>query len=102
MCRPLSTPARWPVRRPSRPCWGNWRGWRACWVPAASCLGWRIAGWWCREGSVREYWAIYRALAGAYVSSRLQYRLSFWLGVFVTVIIDLVPLLLIGVVFTRF
>jgi ABC-2 type transport system permease protein len=51
---------------------------------------------------VREYWAIYRSLAGAYVRSRLQYRLSFWLGVFVTVITDLVPLLLIGIVFTRF
>jgi ABC-2 type transport system permease protein len=51
---------------------------------------------------VREYWAIYRALAGAYVRSRLQYRLSFWLGVLTTVSVDLVPLLLIGIVFTRF
>jgi len=53
-------------------------------------------------GSIREYWRLYRVLAGAYVRSRLQYRLSFWLGVFVTVITDLVPLLLIGIVFTRF
>jgi ABC-2 type transport system permease protein len=51
---------------------------------------------------VREYWRLYRVLAGAYVRSRLQYRLSFWLGVFVTMITDLVPLLLIGIVFTRF
>jgi ABC-2 type transport system permease protein len=49
-----------------------------------------------------EYWSIYRALAGAYVRSRLQYRFSFWLGAFVTLITDLVPLLLIGIVFTRF
>jgi ABC-2 type transport system permease protein len=51
---------------------------------------------------VREYWAIYRALAGAYVRSRLQYRLSFWLGVLTTVSVDLVPLLLMGIIFTRF
>jgi ABC-2 type transport system permease protein len=51
---------------------------------------------------VREYWRLYRVLAGAYVRSRLQYRLSFWLGVSVTMITDLVPLLLIGIVFTRF
>jgi len=51
---------------------------------------------------VREYWQIYRALAGAYVRSRLQYRLSFWLGFFVTAFTDLAPLLLIGIVFTRF
>jgi ABC-2 type transport system permease protein len=51
---------------------------------------------------VCEYWQIYRALAGAYVRSRLQYRLSFWLGLFVTLITDLAPLLLIGIVFTRF
>jgi ABC-2 type transport system permease protein len=51
---------------------------------------------------VREYWAIYRALAGAYIRSRLQYRLSFWLGVLTTVSVDLVPLLLLGIIFTRF
>lgn len=51
---------------------------------------------------MREYWQIYCALAGAYVRSRLQYGLSFWLGVFVTIITDLGPLLLIGIVFTRF
>ncbi len=51
---------------------------------------------------MREYWRIYRALAGAYVRSRLQYRLSFWLGVLTTVSVDLVPLLLMGIIFTRF
>jgi ABC-2 type transport system permease protein len=51
---------------------------------------------------MREYWQIYRALAGAYVRSRLQYRLSFWLGIFVTAVTDLAPLLLIGIVFTQF
>jgi ABC-2 type transport system permease protein len=51
---------------------------------------------------VRDYWRLYRTLAGAYVRSRLQYRWSFWLGIFVTVITDLVPLMLIGIVFTRF
>ena len=66
------------------------------------CSGWRTGGWWCRGDSVREYWAIYRALAGAYVRSRLQYRLSFWLGVSPRVSADLVPLLLMGIIFTRF
>ena len=51
---------------------------------------------------MREYWGIYCALAGAYVRSRLQYRFSFWLGIFVTILTDLGPLMLIGVVFTRF
>jgi ABC-2 type transport system permease protein len=51
---------------------------------------------------VREYWGIYRALAGAYIRSRLQYRLSFWLGIFTSLTVDMVPLLLIGIVFTRF
>jgi ABC-2 type transport system permease protein len=51
---------------------------------------------------VREYWGIYRALAGAYVRSRLQYPLSFWLGIVTTLTVDMVPLLLIGIIFTRF
>ena len=51
---------------------------------------------------MRHYWQLYRTLAGAYVRSRLQYRWSFWLGIFVTLITDLVPLMLIGIVFTRF
>jgi ABC-2 type transport system permease protein len=55
-----------------------------------------------RPLGLTDYWQLYRALAGAYVRSRLQYRLSFWLGIFVTVITDLIPLLLIGIVFTRF
>jgi ABC-2 type transport system permease protein len=55
-----------------------------------------------RSFSLRDYWRLYRALAGAYVRSRLQYRFSFWLGIVVTLITDLIPLLLIGIVFTRF
>lgn len=51
---------------------------------------------------MREYWRIYRVLAGAYVRSRLQYRLSFWLSILVSLTVDLMPLLLIGIVFTRF
>lgn len=53
-------------------------------------------------GSLPDYWLLYRTLAGAYVRSRLQYRWSFWLGIVVTVITDLTPLMLIGIVFTRF
>jgi ABC-2 type transport system permease protein len=51
---------------------------------------------------VGDYWRIYCALAGAYVRSRMQYRLSFWTQGLVTVLVDLVPLLMVGVVFTRF
>jgi ABC-2 type transport system permease protein len=51
---------------------------------------------------VRESWQIYRALAGAYIRSRLQYPFSFWLGAIVTMLSDLAPLFLIGIVFTRF
>ncbi len=49
-----------------------------------------------------RYWPIYRALAGAYIRSRMQYRFSFWSGIVVSMAIDLAPLLLIGIVFTRF
>jgi ABC-2 type transport system permease protein len=51
---------------------------------------------------MREYWTIYGALAGAYVRSRMQYPLSFWPRVLISLGADLVPLLLIGILFTRF
>jgi ABC-2 type transport system permease protein len=51
---------------------------------------------------VHAYWSIYRALAGAYVRSRLQYPLSFWSQTAIMIGADLVPLLLVGILFTRF
>jgi ABC-2 type transport system permease protein len=51
---------------------------------------------------VGDYWRIYPVLAGAYVRARMQYRLSFWLRLISIGLADLVPLFLIGVVFTRF
>jgi ABC-2 type transport system permease protein len=52
--------------------------------------------------SIREYWEIYRALAGAHVRARLQYRLSFWLGFGVALSADLVWIAQLGVVLARF
>jgi ABC-2 type transport system permease protein len=51
---------------------------------------------------MKEYWSIYRALAGAYVRSRMQYPLSFWPRAISALGADLVPLGLLGIVFTRF
>src|SRR2546426_7814918 len=95
-----------PAQSPERPSllrsWGSSPGSSPSSARGASSSRWRTGGWWCRGGNVRDYWGLYRTLAGAYVRSRLQYRWSFWLGIFVTVITDLVPLMLIGIVFTRF
>jgi viologen exporter family transport system permease protein len=53
-------------------------------------------------GSVGAQWAIYRALIAAHVRSRMQYRLSFWVGFTTTFAADLVQIALLGVLFTRF
>jgi ABC-2 type transport system permease protein len=52
--------------------------------------------------TLRDYLSVYRALAGAYVRSRLQYPLSFWSQVLTILGADLVPLFVIGIVFARF
>jgi viologen exporter family transport system permease protein len=51
---------------------------------------------------MRGSWGIYRALTVAFVRSRLQYPLSFWLSAVTATLADVAPLLLIGIVFTRF
>jgi ABC-2 type transport system permease protein len=48
------------------------------------------------------YWEIYRALAGAYIRSRLQYRVSFWTRTIAIGLEGFIPIFLIGLVFTRF